>query len=136
MAGEKNFRIMHLRRGYIGESTAERAYDASLLVVVVALPWAMIAPHEKQAQNNHSQSLMRLNERGGLDAGEALAVLEDRDYWPGPAVKDEEAHAKLYALLMEYIEGERRKYQARLEERDRNAQLRYHPPGLGQIEHM
>jgi len=27
--------------------------------VVIGIPWAMIEPHEKQAQRNHSQSLKR-----------------------------------------------------------------------------
>jgi hypothetical protein len=46
----------------------------------VCMPWDMIASHERQAHKNHSQTLERLNERGGLSACEALAVLEDREY--------------------------------------------------------
>lgn len=46
--------------------------------VVIGLPWAMIQPHEAQAQLNHSQSLKRLAERGGLSACEALAILDNR----------------------------------------------------------
>lgn len=34
--------------------------------------------HEEWAQRNHSQSLARLAERGGLDATEALAIIEKR----------------------------------------------------------
>ncbi|MBZ9939193.1 hypothetical protein LB518_23045 [Mesorhizobium sp. BR1-1-16] len=48
--------------------------------IVVQIPLAMIAPHEKQAMRNHSQTLKRLAERGGLGADEAVAVLEDRSY--------------------------------------------------------
>jgi hypothetical protein len=53
----------------------------------LTLPWAMIAPHEAQAQENHRQSLERLAERGGLSASEAWAVMNGvglRDYrrWP------------------------------------------------------
>lgn len=48
------------------------------MFAVVAIPWEMIVGHAKQAQANHSQTLERLCERGGLDAGEALAVLDDR----------------------------------------------------------
>ena len=40
----------------------------------------MMTPHEAQAQRNHSQSLQRLAERGGLSACEACAVLEDRPW--------------------------------------------------------
>ena len=42
------------------------------------IPWRIIAPHETQAQINHGQTLDRLRERGGLDATEAVAILEDR----------------------------------------------------------
>lgn len=44
------------------------------------VPWEMVAEHEAQARHNHDQSLARLAERGGLDAAEAVAVLEDRDW--------------------------------------------------------
>ena len=40
-----------------------------------AIPWAMIEPHEEQAQRNHSQSLNRLADRGGLGCSEAYAVM-------------------------------------------------------------
>jgi len=43
-----------------------------------SLPWDIIAPHEKQAQKNHGQSLYRLAERDGLGPDEAVAILEDR----------------------------------------------------------
>ena len=50
------------------------------------IPWSLIAAHDKQAQRNHAgQNLVRLAQRGGLDAMEAVAVLEDADYrtkWP------------------------------------------------------
>ena len=45
-----------------------------------SIPWAMIAPKEGQARNNHGQSLKRLAERGGLSPCEALAVLEGRGW--------------------------------------------------------
>lgn len=45
-----------------------------------SIPWEVIAPHEKQAEINHYQTLTRLAERGGLAWSEALAVLEDRRY--------------------------------------------------------
>lgn len=46
------------------------------------VPFDMIAAHEAQAQSNHSQTLDRLNERGGLSPSEFLAVLEDRPFRP------------------------------------------------------
>lgn len=42
-----------------------------------SIPWEMIAPHERQAQINHGQTLERLAERGGLGIREALWVLKD-----------------------------------------------------------
>jgi len=48
--------------------------------ICVQIPWAMLEPHEDQAIKNHSQSLNRLAERGGLSTHEALAVLEDRPW--------------------------------------------------------
>lgn len=46
----------------------------------VYVPWNFVAPHEAQAQRNHSQTLNRLKDRGGLSPSELLAVLEDRDW--------------------------------------------------------
>ncbi len=41
-------------------------------------PPKFFAPHEEQAQHNHSQSLKRLNERGGLSAVEAMLILQGK----------------------------------------------------------
>ncbi len=48
--------------------------------VIKAIPWTAIAPHERQAQQNHSQTLNRLAQRGGLNVSEAVAVMEDRPW--------------------------------------------------------
>lgn len=40
----------------------------------------MDALNEQWAQRNHSQSLKRLNERGGLSACEALAIIQHRGW--------------------------------------------------------
>lgn len=42
------------------------------------VPWDLVAPHEKQAKENHSQTLERLNERGGLSPKELYAVVNDK----------------------------------------------------------
>ena len=69
----RRFPIMH---GWQGGAVTRRD----------SIPWELIAPHEAQAQRNHGgQTLQRLAERGGLDAMEAVAVIEDTDYrnmWP------------------------------------------------------
>ena len=44
------------------------------------IPLDIIKLHENQAIRNHSQTLERLAERGGLGWIEALCVLEDREY--------------------------------------------------------
>jgi len=44
------------------------------------IPLDIIKLHEKQAIRNHSQTLERLAERGGLGWIEMLFVLEDKEY--------------------------------------------------------
>ena len=44
------------------------------------IPFAMLVPHEAQALKNHSQSLNRLAERGGLAHSEAIDILEGRKW--------------------------------------------------------
>lgn len=44
------------------------------------IPYNIIAPHEAQAMRNHSQTLQRLAERGGLGWTEILAVLSDKTW--------------------------------------------------------
>lgn len=46
---------------------------------IKALPWWVMALHEKQARSNHSQSLETLARRGGLTIEEAYCVLADRE---------------------------------------------------------
>lgn len=60
--------------------------------IYTRVPWAMLAPHETQARNNHSQTLKRLAERGGLAPCEAVAVLEDREH---RRMTDSAAYARL-----------------------------------------
>ena len=61
-----------------------------------SIPWSLIAPHEQQAQRNHGQSLRRLAERGGLSHGEAVAVIEDREWSP---MEQAEAEKRLEELV-------------------------------------
>jgi hypothetical protein len=48
----------------------------------VTISWSVIAGHEAQAKKNHLQSLEKLNQRGGLDLSEFLAVMQDRPWRP------------------------------------------------------
>lgn len=59
------------------------------------IPWSAIEPHRRQAEINHSQSLERLAERGGLGLCEAVAVLEDRRWHP---MDRRLTNARLFAL--------------------------------------
>ena len=45
------------------------------------VPWSIVEPHEAQALHFHSQTLKRLDERGGLAPCELAAVLLDTDYY-------------------------------------------------------
>lgn len=60
-------------------------YDGRLFPIlndpmITHIPWAVIAPHEKQAQTNHSQSLEGLARRGGLDVVEAVLIIRGQTW--------------------------------------------------------
>lgn len=69
--------------------------------MVVGIPWEMIEPHEKQAYSNHSQTLERLAERGGLSPCEAVAILEDRRWHK---MDQEKANAILASKVAMFID--------------------------------
>jgi len=64
-----------------------------------SIPWAMIAPHARQAKQNHDQTLERLAERGGLSPREAVLVLESRPGREWRQMSEAEGLARLTALL-------------------------------------
>lgn len=55
-------------------------------------PMSFLAPHEPQAMRNHSQSLMRLAERGGLSWAEGYCVIADIDF----TARTEEISKKMF----------------------------------------
>lgn len=65
---------------YDRKERIEELQRAGIPFMPVCVPWAMLVPHEQQAQKNHSQTLKRLAERGGLSPCEALAILDDRPW--------------------------------------------------------
>ena len=69
-----------------------------------SVPWQMLAPHEDQAVSNHSQSLNRLAQRGGLSPCEMLAVLEDRCWHK---MSDEDSVRGLVEAVRKFKETER-----------------------------
>ncbi|CAN2532584.1 hypothetical+protein [Methylocapsa aurea] len=86
MFGATDWKIRELRQG-------------GVTTLVIAIPMKMLEPHERQAQNNHGQSLKRLAERGGLGACEANAILEDRSWCRQGLV---ESYNALLAHLREF----------------------------------
>ena len=65
------------------------------------VPWMLLAPHEEWARNNHSQTLERLAERGGLGPDEMMAILEHRRWRSMPmldALAQVEAEVARYRL--------------------------------------
>jgi hypothetical protein len=62
--------------------------------------------NEKQAQINHSQSLDRLNERGGLDPIELVCNIECRKYPFSENPQDEEYIDKLIKYVKAFEEKE------------------------------
>ena len=49
--------------------------------IIRQIPWAALAPHEKQAQANHGgQTLRGLAGRGGLSIHEAYWIMKDRPF--------------------------------------------------------
>jgi hypothetical protein len=86
----------------------DRAFIASLEARKCPrlVPWAFVAPHEERAQRNHSQSLERLAERGGLSPTELLAVVTDRD-WTQVRLGDVNALPELLGLLAAWQANQR-----------------------------
>ena len=70
----------------------------------VYVPWSLVAPHEAQAQRNHSQSLETLAERGGLSAHELAALLRD-EHWHERTARDDEAAWRIIAAARSGHDG-------------------------------
>ena len=68
----------------------------------LSIPWAMIAPHERQALRNHDQTLKRLAERGGLSPREAVCVLEGRSLRDLFRMTETEGRERLEAHVSEW----------------------------------
>lgn len=68
------------------------------------IPWDLVAPHENRALTNHSQSLTRLAERGGLSPQELIAVLTDKHWKETYTLTNAFAVAVLLRILKESSE--------------------------------
>jgi hypothetical protein len=63
---------------------------------IPSIRWSAIAGHERQAMNNHQQTLEQLASRGGLSVDEAVAIIEDR---PWRSMRQQEAEDRLFELI-------------------------------------
>lgn len=95
-------KIFPILRGYRLDEKIAGLRQHGVQMIVIALPWRMIEPHENQARRNHAQSLETLAGRGGLSTCEAVAVLQDRPWRKMPS---QEAEWALVKLLEEYSES-------------------------------
>lgn len=69
-----------------------------------SVPWDFLAPHEAQAQKNHSQTLKRLSERGGLCPREILSVLDGKSWSAYVDMPMADAVAQLEERLQIWLE--------------------------------
>lgn len=83
--------------GYRVKDAIAEMQAAGSVYFPVCIPWDMLTPHAAQAQTNHSQTLARLAERGGLSVSEAIAVLQDRRHRSMPLVESNETLCRLIA---------------------------------------
>ncbi len=71
----------------------------------MTVPWLMVAPCAPQAYENHSQTLERLAERGGLCWTELLCVLECRRWNDARELSEEAAKVRVLALVSAFNAG-------------------------------
>lgn len=67
-----------------------------------AVPWNVVQDHEARAMSNHSQTLDRLAQRGGMSPTEMLKIIQDEDLFPFN--EDPEAELKLIGIIAKEIE--------------------------------
>lgn len=76
--------------------------------IIRAIPWAVITPHDRQAQANHGQTLKRLAQRGGLDVVEAVVILLDKPFprdWKSSPVRLAEYRRILMQVIRDFEIG-------------------------------
>ncbi len=73
-----------------------------------SIPWEMLAPHERQALDNHDQSLATLASRGGLSPSEAIFVLDDKRWRAVHDIPEVAALADLKARLKAWDDNQLR----------------------------
>lgn len=85
-----------------------------------SIPWDVIAPYGGQAEVNHSQTLERLAERGGLSPVEAWLVMNGRTWQGVTFTKELEKQACAYLDKLvrdrQQLQADHDRYKAALEE--------------------
>jgi hypothetical protein len=74
-----------------------------------SVPWSLVAPHAAQAERNHSQTLTRLAERGGLGTQELVAVLRDVFWRETVTMSAEAAMAEVLERERDFMRPRRRR---------------------------
>lgn len=91
----------------IGGALDLKQRQGARVVVVREIPWTMIEGEasERQAMENHSQSLDELRARAGISACEAIAILSNLPW--SDLGGEEKAHRILYAMHHLFMRGQR-----------------------------
>jgi len=69
---------------------------------IASVPWGLVAPFAERAARNHSQSLDRLAERGGLGLQELWCVLNDKDLRLCRTITNEQAAEFIRKAVADY----------------------------------
>lgn len=72
-----------------------------------SVPWALVERCRERAWNNHSQTIERLAERGGLCPQEMCAVLADRPWHVKSSMNTVAAVEEILAAIQNYEEAYR-----------------------------
>jgi hypothetical protein len=86
-----------------------RARRGERVCIVRRLPWRLFESDacQRQCEQNHSQSVERIAERGGFGAKEAIAVISVLPWERVGGLDDEAAHRILYAIHVAFNGGQR-----------------------------
>lgn len=85
----------------------DRMRKVPRMVVVDQVPWELFDEQAARAacERNHQQTIERIAERGGFDAGEAVAVLTGMGHVSGKMLREDLAHRVLYQMVHLFRRG-------------------------------
>jgi len=70
-----------------------------------SVPWELVKDHEEQALRNHSQTLTRLAERGGLSPKELWCIVHDTKFYDARDMTEAKAIEWLRSLGDDVVWG-------------------------------